>query len=419
MCWSPGVTALFVALELLCCALLLLRGERWFLVGVAPLVLQECLQLALWLAILEDERFGTQRGCSSLNVQLTIAECVVVGGLVPLGFAVMGLMSIDSWTQAVTHAVALRAHIAGHGMELASSSTPQTRLTEARSTLTFGMRLVGVGRGRHERGADGERDPLTSGGQPSSEARLRRFLEQERHYWHLARLAACASLLLGLACFVLALRGGPDGAPFCTTRGVRTGHQSWPWATPPAPALLVRLCAPFDRISSWVTGWLARGHGALGGWLATHLRALQGRSWAHGCFAVACGALYFSVLGNIALYRGECARGSRHRRGRIAQGCIMSFGIGFVLVAALVYGLNEGASVWCWGASASLLTMVVEPAVAQRLEARGEMARRRPAKARSRADRAALSLWLAIRGPGRFVDANFGENGEGGSFALL
>ena len=90
-----------------------------------------------------------------------------------------------------------------------------------------------------------------------------------------------------------------------------------------------------------------------------------------------------------------------------------------VLIAALAFGLNEGASVWCWGASASLLTMVVEPAVAQRLEARGEMARRRPAKARSRADRAALSLWLAIRGPGRFVDANFGENGEGGSFALL
>ena len=418
MCWSPGVTALFVALELACCALLLLRGERWFLVGVAPLVLQECLQLALWLAILEDERLGA-RGCSSLNVQLTIAECVVVGGLVPLGFAVMGLMSIEGWTQAVMHAVALRAHIAGHGMELASSTPPQTHLTEARATLAFGMRLVGVGRGRHERGADGERDPLTSGGQTSSEARLRRFLEQERHYWHMSRLAACASLLLGIVCLGLAVRGGPGGTPFCTTRGPHGGHQSWPWVTPPAPALLVRLCAPFDRGSSWVEDGLSRRGGALGSWLASHLRTAHGRSWAHGCFAVACGALYLSVLANISLYRGECARGGRHRRGRIAQGCIMLFGIGFVLVAGVVFGLNEGASVWCWGASASLLTMVVEPAVAHRLEARGEMARRRPPKARSRADRAALSLWLAIRGPGRFVDASFGEGGEGGSFALL
>ena len=41
---------------------------------------------------------------------------------------------------------------------------------------------------------------------------------------------------------------------------------------------------------------------------------------------------YFGLLCVLVLYRGECARGSRHRRGRLAQnlglGCRLGLGLG-------------------------------------------------------------------------------------------
>tara|TARA_B100000768_G_scaffold132946_1_gene123663 strand:+ start:299 stop:685 length:387 start_codon:yes stop_codon:yes gene_type:complete len=116
---------------------------------------------------------------------------------------------------------------------------------------------------------------------------------------------------------------------------------------------------------------------------------------------------YFGLLCVLVLYRGECARGSRYRRGRLAQGCVLCFGLGLVLLAGLVLGPNEGTSVWCWGASTAVAIMVVEPQVVHWAEPRGEAVRHLPAKARSNFDSLAHGLWLASRGPGRFVDNSF------------
>ena len=112
MCWSPAVTGLVLAFELACCGVLLARGERWFIFGMAPLIVQEAVSLALWREIAQDEQSG-RSGCSQWNHELTFVLGVVVGGLVPLCFAVMTKRSIERWIDAVSHAVDLRSHIPG------------------------------------------------------------------------------------------------------------------------------------------------------------------------------------------------------------------------------------------------------------------------------------------------------------------
>lgn len=194
-------------------------------------------------------------------------------------------------------------------------------------------------------------------------------------------------------------------APLCTTRGPH-GQQSWPFATLPPPALLVVLISPLDRLTAWIVEHLVSA-GAPVSWVAVPIRAAHGSTWAQATFSLVWLLGYFGLLCVLVLYRGECARGSRYRRGRLAQGCVLCFGLGLVLLAGLVLGPNEGASVWCWGASTAVAIMVVEPQVVHWAEPRGEAVRHLPAKARSNFDSLAHGLWLASRGPGRFVDNSF------------
>ena len=58
---------------------------------------------------------------------------------------------------------------------------------------------------------------------------------------------------------------------------------------------------------------------------------------------------------------------------------MLGFGLGLVLLAGLVLGPNEGASVWCWGTSTAVAVMVLEPQVVHWAEPRGEAVRHLPA----------------------------------------
>ena len=51
MCWSTEVTLAFVLLELGCCAIIAAQGLHGLLLAFGPLVLQEVVQLLLWLEI--------------------------------------------------------------------------------------------------------------------------------------------------------------------------------------------------------------------------------------------------------------------------------------------------------------------------------------------------------------------------------
>ena len=178
MCWSPAVTSLVLAFELACCGVLLARGERWFILGMAPLILQEAVSLALWSEILADEQSG-RSGCSPWNSQLTFVLGVVVGGLVPLCFAVMSKRSIERWIDAVSHAVDLRSHIPGEFDEGRALTSTSDRTDCADSS------------------------------------KLRDFLAKERLHAQYAKKA-----IGGALCFVVLAMGYMGScAPLCTTRG--------------------------------------------------------------------------------------------------------------------------------------------------------------------------------------------------------
>jgi len=95
MCWSPTVTLFFVCLELLCLTMLWSRGHRALVVGAGGLWLQECVQLLLWWEIERDEARGGS-SCSASNERLTLLELFAVVGLVPSGFAIMAIWSMES-----------------------------------------------------------------------------------------------------------------------------------------------------------------------------------------------------------------------------------------------------------------------------------------------------------------------------------
>ena len=92
MCWSPEVTLAFVIIECACCAVLAARGMHCLLLGFVPLLLQEAVQYLLWRQIERDEQLGT---CGAWNVRLSFLELALVAGMVPLGFALMSLRSLD------------------------------------------------------------------------------------------------------------------------------------------------------------------------------------------------------------------------------------------------------------------------------------------------------------------------------------
>ena len=178
MCWSPAVTGLVLAFELACCGVLLARGERWFIFGMAPLIVQEAVSLALWREIAQDEKSG-RSGCSQWNHELTFVLGVVVGGLVPLCFAVMTKRSIERWIDAVSHAVDLRSHIPGEFDEGRALTSTLDRTDCADSP------------------------------------KLRDFLAKERLHAQYAKKA-----IGGACCFVvLAMGYMASCAPLCTTRG--------------------------------------------------------------------------------------------------------------------------------------------------------------------------------------------------------
>ena len=265
MCWSPAVTGLVLAFELACCGVLLARGERWFIFGMAPLIVQEAVSLALWREIAQDEQSG-RSGCSQWNHELTFVLGVVVGGLVPLCFAVMTKRSIERWIDAVSHAVDLRSHIPGEFDEGRALTSTLDRTDCADSP------------------------------------KLRDFLAKERLHAQYAKKA-----IGGACCFVvLAMGYMASCAPLCTTRGPH-GQQrcatasrihtracpppadarlplaprpySWPFATLPPPALLVLLTSPLDRLTAWIVEHLVSA-GAPASWLAVPIRAAHGSTWA-------------------------------------------------------------------------------------------------------------------------------------------
>ena len=198
MCWSPAVTGLVLAFELACCGVLLARGERWFIFGMAPLIVQEAVTLALWREIAQDEKSG-RSGCSQWNHELTFVLGVVVGGLVPLCFAVMTKRSIERWIDAVSHAVDLRSHIPGEFDEGRALTSTLDRTDCADSP------------------------------------KLRDFLAKERLHAQYAKKA-----IGGACCFVvLAMGYMASCAPLCTTRGP---HGQQRCAT--ASRIHTRACPP-------------------------------------------------------------------------------------------------------------------------------------------------------------------------------
>ena len=177
--------------------MLLARGERWFIFGMAPLIVQEAVSLALWREILADEQSG-RSGCSQWNYELTFVLGVVVGGLVPLCFAVMTKRSIERWIDAVSHAVDLRSHIPGEFDEGRALTSTSDRTDCADSS------------------------------------KLRDFLAKERLHAQYAKKA-----IGGALCFVVLAMGYMGScAPLCTTRGphgqqrraaaIRTHHLACP-----------------------------------------------------------------------------------------------------------------------------------------------------------------------------------------------
>ena len=74
MCWSTEVTLAFVLLELGCCAIIAAQELHGLLLAFGPLVLQEVVQLLLWLEI--DRHDPTVGGgtCSAVNTTLSFVE---------------------------------------------------------------------------------------------------------------------------------------------------------------------------------------------------------------------------------------------------------------------------------------------------------------------------------------------------------
>ena len=91
MCWSTEVTLAFVLLELGCCAIIAAQGLHGLLLAFGPLVLQEVVQLLLWLEIDRHDPAVGGGTCSAANTALSFVELLLVCGLVPVGFALLAM----------------------------------------------------------------------------------------------------------------------------------------------------------------------------------------------------------------------------------------------------------------------------------------------------------------------------------------
>ena len=101
MCWSTEVTLAFVLLEMCCCAIIAAQGLHGLLFAFGPLVLQEVVQLLLWFEIDRHDPAGGGGACSGTNTALSFVELVLVCGLVPVGFALLAIRSLDEWQAAL------------------------------------------------------------------------------------------------------------------------------------------------------------------------------------------------------------------------------------------------------------------------------------------------------------------------------
>ena len=151
----------------------------------------------------------------------------------------------------------------------------------------------------------------------------------------------------------------------CTTRGMRGGHQLWPWVVPPLPPSLERALATYNQPI------LPSAAQASAEWLFGV--RVTGAAVAHVAIYTFYTVAYFGLLLPLALYKGEVHPIGKGRylsgglrRGRLAQLAVILGGPALVLLSASIWGA-EFASVWCWGASACLLVMVLEPTILPRL----------------------------------------------------
>jgi hypothetical protein len=158
MCWSTEVTLAFVLLEMCCCAIIAAQGLHGLLLAFGPLVLQEVVQLLLWLEIDRHDRAGGGGECSAANTALSFVELALVCGLVPVGFALLAIRSLDEWQAAL-------AAVCRGGLEPRTSiDRPHRDLLLTRVYATPRLHWAGLGfrraaaprdRGRRGRGAGG------------------------------------------------------------------------------------------------------------------------------------------------------------------------------------------------------------------------------------------------------------------------
>ena len=308
MCWSPEVTLAFLGVELACCGLLWRRGERAFVAGMSPLVLQEAVQWLLWLEIGDDEIRRQSGTCSVSNSRLTAVEFVLVGWMVPCGFILMSAHSVRQWMESVSDAA---AGVLGKG---AMSSPPALDAT-----------LGEHGKGEHARLMSEVEGARASGARRTEmlayfRARLSKELSMARlALWLVSAFALSLGAYIGWG-----VQSGWWG-PLCTVRGTRGGHQLWPWVAPPLPPALVaelrRAEQSSEQEAASLPTWPAGLH------LPSASRA------AHVLWYSALALTYLCCVSCVALYKGEVRPiglgadfDGNFRRGRLPQFAIMTFG---------------------------------------------------------------------------------------------
>ena len=118
---------------------------------------------------------------------------------------------------------------------------------------------------------------------------------------------------------------------FCTTRGLRGGHQLWPWLqpTPPAPVF-------------WFSATAARGLHAVSFGASVDGSSFTADDVARGGFAAALGLAYMLLLSNpLHMYRAECAVGEPHAVGWLAVHALVMLGPFFLVPLTFLLPLRD------------------------------------------------------------------------------
>ena len=321
MCWSRPVTLAFLIAECLAVAVLLMRGaaQRRAVVFLLPLVVQEAIQYHLWVLLEEDEKTMSSTTCSRRNSIVSLVEMHVIVGL-PIWWCWRATSAVDAWTSAV-------ATVSGFVPE---QSERQGILRHAED----GSHCDDLSWRQHfEQRALRERRAL-------ARAQMRSVF------------FACTFCTLTTASVCLGW-----WPRFCTTRGLRGGHQLWPWLqpTPPAPVF-------------WFSATAARGlHAVSFGAFVDGTSGFTADDVARGGFAAALGLVYMLLLSNpLHMYRAECAVGEPHAVGWLAVHALVMLGPFFLVPLTFLLHYEIG-SVWCWQASAMLILLLIEPQVVRLL----------------------------------------------------